>query len=46
MLDIKAALREKKKPENVLVTTINAKTGKFRNVTIEEMERMWDKIFS
>ncbi len=46
MLAIKATLREKKKPENVLVATIDAKTGKFRNVTIEEKERMWDKIFS
>lgn len=46
MLAIKAALREKKKPENVLVATIDARTGKFRNVTMEEMERMWDKIFS
>lgn len=46
MLAIKAALREKKKPENVLVATIDAKTGKFRNVTIEEKKRMWDKIFS
>jgi proteasome alpha subunit len=46
MLAIRAALREKKTPENVLVATIDTKTGKFRNVTLEEKERMWDKIFS
>ncbi len=46
MLAIKAALREKRMPENVLVATIDAKTGKFRNITLEEKERMWNKIFS
>jgi proteasome alpha subunit len=46
MLAIKAALREKKTPENVLVATIDTKTGKFRNVTLEEKQRMWEKIFS
>ncbi len=46
MLAVKAALREKKKPENVLVATIDAKTRKFRDVTTEEKERIWDKIFS
>ena len=45
-LAIKAALRERREPENVLVATIDVKTGKFRNVTLEEKERMWDKIFS
>ncbi len=45
MLAIKAALREKRKPEDVLVATIDAKIGEFRNVTTQEMERMWDKIF-
>jgi proteasome alpha subunit len=46
MLTIKAALREKRKPEDVLVAVIDVKTGKFRNVAMEEKEQMWDKIFS
>jgi 20S proteasome alpha/beta subunit len=46
MLAVRAALREKRKPENVLVATIDTKTRKFRNVTMEEKERMWNKIFS
>ncbi|NIV44263.1 hypothetical protein GWN49_05210 [Candidatus Bathyarchaeota archaeon] len=45
MLTIKAALREKRNPEDVLVAVVDAKTGKFRNVTTEEKERLWDKIF-
>ncbi|KPV61460.1 MAG: Proteasome subunit alpha [Candidatus Bathyarchaeota archaeon BA1] len=44
-LAIKAALREAKKPENVLVATIDAKTKAFREVTLEEKERMWRQIF-
>jgi proteasome alpha subunit len=46
MLAIRAALREKKTPEDVLVATIDTKTGKFRNLTLEERQRMWEKIFS
>jgi len=44
-LAAKAALREAKKPENVLLATIDTKTKKFRGITLEEKERMWKKIF-
>jgi len=44
-LAIKAALREKKEPEDVIVATISAKTREFKEITLEEKERMWKKIF-
>jgi len=44
-LAARAALREPKKPENVLLAVIDAKTKRFREISLEEKERMWKKIF-
>lgn len=44
-LAIKAALRERKKPENVLVATIDAATKKFKEMTLDEKKHVWKKIF-
>jgi len=43
-LALKVALRETRKPENVLLATIDSKTRTFKEVTLEERERMWKKI--
>jgi len=45
-LAIKAALREEKKPEDVMVATIDTKTRRFKEITLKEKEQMWKKIFS
>jgi len=45
-LAVKAALREEKKPENVLLATIDTKTKRFREIALREKEQMWKKIFS
>jgi len=44
-LAVRAALREAKKPENVLLAVIDTKTKRFREIALEEKERMWKKIF-
>jgi proteasome alpha subunit len=45
-LAVKTALREAKKPEDVLVATINTKTKTFKDITLKEKEQLWDKIFA
>ncbi len=45
-LVVRAALREPKKPENVLVAVIDARANTFREISLEEKERMWKKIFA
>jgi len=44
-LAAKAALRETRKPENVLLATIEAKTKRFREISLEEKKRMWKTVF-
>lgn len=44
-LSVKAALGEPKKPENVLLAVIDTKTKRFREISLEEKEQMWKKIF-
>jgi len=44
-LAARAALREPKRPENVLLAVIDTKTKRFREIALEEKERMWKKIF-
>jgi len=44
-LAVRATLREAKKPENVLLAVIDAKTKRFREILLEEKEQMWKKIF-
>jgi len=45
-LAAKAALREPRKPEDVLLAIIDAKADRFREVTNAEKERMWEKVFT
>jgi len=44
-LAARAALREAKKPENVLLAVVDTRTKKFREISLEEKEKMWKKIF-
>jgi 20S proteasome alpha/beta subunit len=44
-LAARAALRETRKPENVLLATIEAKTKRFREISLEEKQRMWKTVF-
>jgi len=44
-LAVRAALREPKKPENVLLAVIDTRTKRFREISLEEKEQMWKKIF-
>jgi len=44
-LAAKAAVREAKKPENVLLAEIDTRTKKFREISLEEKEQIWKKIF-
>jgi 20S proteasome alpha/beta subunit len=44
-LAARAALRETRKPENVLLATIEAKTKRFREISLGEKERMWKTVF-
>jgi len=44
-LAVRATLREAKKPENVLLAVIDTKTKRFREISLEEKERTWKKIF-
>ena len=45
ILAIKATLRKRRRPEDVLVATIDTKTKKFRELTLEDKKNLWDKIF-
>jgi len=44
-LAAKAALREPRKPESVLLAVIDTKTKRFKEISSEEKEQMWKKIF-
>lgn len=44
-LAVRAALREAKKPENVLLAVIDSRTRRFREISFEEKKKMWKKIF-
>jgi len=44
-LATRAALKEPKKPENVLLAVIDAKTKRFREISQGEKEQMWKRIF-
>lgn len=45
-LAVKSALRKKRKPENVLVATIDTKTKTFTEASITEKSRILNKIFA
>lgn len=45
LLATKAALRVPRKPENVLIASIDAKTRKFHEISQREKEQMWRRIF-
>jgi len=44
-LAVKAVLRKKARAENVLVTSIDAKTKNFTDATVDERKRLLGKIF-
>jgi 20S proteasome alpha/beta subunit len=44
-LAARAALKETRKPENVLLATIEAKTKRFREISLGEKDRMWKTVF-
>ena len=44
-LAARAAVREAKKPENVLLAVIDTRTKRFREISSEEKEQIWKKIF-
>jgi len=44
-LAARAALREPRKPENVLLAVVDTKTKRFREISLEEKEKIWNKIF-
>jgi proteasome alpha subunit len=45
-LAARAALREPRKPEDVLLAVIDAEAKRFREVPLPEKERMWKKVFA
>lgn len=45
-LAARAALREPRKPEDVLLAVIDAKTERFREMASSEKERMWNRVFT
>jgi len=45
-LAAKAALREEKPPGNVLLAVVEARTKRFKEISMEEKERIWKKAFS
>lgn len=45
-LAARAALREPRNPENVLLAVIDAEAKRFREISFPEKERMWKKVFA
>jgi 20S proteasome alpha/beta subunit len=45
-LAARAALREPRKPGDVLLAVIDAEAERFREIAIAEKERMWKKVFA
>lgn len=45
ILAIKATLRSKREPREVLVSTLSLKTKKIRELTHEEKRKLWNRIF-
>lgn len=46
MLAIKATLRHKREPKEVLVSTLNVKTKEARTLTYEEKRKLWIRVFA
>jgi 20S proteasome alpha/beta subunit len=44
-LAARAALREQRKPEDVLLAVVDAEAKRFREVPLPEKEQMWKKVF-
>jgi len=45
VLAVKAALKQKKEPEGVLVATLDSKTKEIQDLKLEEKQKLWKKIF-